>query len=160
MRNLRHLFYVSAVSALLLCVNGTAYATDNMVETPECSQLNSSQQSKEQFIKNLYSKYVFGSEDFAPVARKYCTQRMRKILSDAYDYDCYDNECYAVWMFRSGVQDGPSNVCKVTNIMKQSNGWYLVNFIDMGNGGSVRIKFVDINGSFKIDDLDNPNLMY
>ena len=143
------------ITAVTLGLNG-AYAAEGCTDTEVSGMaLKYSGDDKTEFIKMLYADYVFGGEDFAPIAHKYCTERMRKELADAYEYDCEDGECYSTWLFRSGVQDGPSDECRVTGITEQSDGWFLINFIDMGNGGNVRIKFVDVNGSFKIDKIDN-----
>lgn len=44
------------------------------------------------------------------------------------------------WELRSGAQDGPSNVSKVTDITAEGDGWYNVSFLDMGNKGSKSLK--------------------
>lgn len=48
-----------------------------------------------------------------------------------------------LWLFgelRSGAQDGPSKVSKVTDITAEGDGWYNVSFLDMGNKGSKSLK--------------------
>ena len=156
----------SAVCALTLFfsigIPGASYAgsvTDKLnvqVNKP----FYNTHKNKVEFIKELYNSYVFGSYDLALIADRFCTDRLRKKLADAYGYDCPDGEqCYAVWMFRSGVQDGPSNECRLTSIINLKNGWYRVRFIDMGVPGYVEIKFVNAGDSFKMDDVKN-NAIY
>lgn len=111
---------------------------------------------KVEFIKVLYKDYVFGGGNLSLIADRYITPKLRKKLRDAYEYDCPDGEeCYAVWMFRSGAQDGPGDVSKLKSIIRLNNGWYRARFIDMGIEGSVLIKFVDVEGSFMMDEIKN-----
>ena len=135
--------------AFSVCINAsesTVYGTSAIEMSIDNNKVN--------FIKKLYNRYVFGGEDFAPVAHDYCTDKMCRFLIDSYEYDCPEGEeCYAVNMFRSEFQDGESDVCKLTSIIDLKNGWYRVRFVDLGNAASVRIKFVGSGSSFKIDEV-------
>ena len=145
---------------MFIGISNNAYATS--LDSQSCIEVNNKTKDSDKvlFIKSLYKYYVFGGEDFSPLTDLYCTAKLRKFLSSAYDYDCPEGEeCYAVWLFRSGAQDGPSNVCKIKNIIKLKNGWYRVNFIDMGVNGSVRIKFIDCGESFKMDEVKNDTVL-
>ena len=95
-----------------------------------------------QFIKDFYANYVFGA--------KHCTAKLQKQLKDNYEYD---GEGYAIWNFRTGMQDGPSDISKVTSVTTLGNGLYKVNFIDMGIKGNRTLKIIDVNGTLKFDAI-------
>ena len=105
------------------------------------------------FIRNFYDNYIFGNQDFDPSGKKMCSQKMLNYLSSKYDFDCPDKACYALWCFRSGNQDGPSDISKVTEISPLDKGWYKVDFIDMGNSGSKYIKLITSDQKTEIDEL-------
>ena len=101
--------YITELFAFILlsCTDVIAASfNDNRATTPPSLRIEV--QDKENFIMKLYDDYVFGGEDFTPIARKFYTEKLRKQLSDAYGYDCLDGECYTIWLFRSGIQDGPT----------------------------------------------------
>ena len=97
-----------------------------------------------QFIKDFYANYVFGEKNYIPTVKKHCTAKLQKQLKDNYEYD---GEGYAIWDFRTGAQDGPSDVCKVTSVAVLANGFYKVDFIDMGIKGNRTLKIVNENGT-------------
>lgn len=105
------------------------------------------------FIRNFYENYIFGNQPFAPSGQKMCSQKMLNYLASKYDFDCPDKACYALWCFRSGNQDGPSDTSKVTEISSLGKGWYKVDFIDMGNSGSRSIKLITSGNKTVIDEL-------
>ena len=55
-----------------------------------------------QFIKDFYANYVFGAKNYVPAVKKHCTAKLQKQLKDNYEYD---SEGYAIWNFRTGMQD-------------------------------------------------------
>lgn len=99
-----------------------------------------------QFIKNFYANYVFGNKNCIPAVKKHCTPQLQKQLKDDYGYD---GEGYAIWDFRTGAQDGPNDVSKVTSVVALENDSYKVNFIDMGIKGNRILKIVNANGTLK-----------
>ena len=82
--------------------------------------------------------------------KKHCTAKLQKQLKDNYEYD---GEGYAIWNFRTGMQDGPSDISKVTSVTALGNGLYKVNFIDMGIKGNRTLKIIDVNGTLKFDAI-------
>ena len=108
--------------------------------------MNSQHLRKEYFtLYTLYTDYIFGSGDFSLIARKVCSPELLKQLRDEYEYDCEDNECYAVWLFRTNSQDG-TNVTELKSIERTEADWYKVNYIDMGHEGTTYIELsVDEN---------------
>ena len=104
-------------------------------ETPQDEAKVSEEVSK--LIEKVYKDFVFGESASNP--SKYFGPVALKKLKDAYEYD-EPADAYAFWELRSGAQDGPSNVSKVTDITAEGDGWYNVSFLDMGNKGSKSLK--------------------
>ena len=98
----------------------------------------------------LEANYVFGAKNYVPAVKKHCTAKLQKQLKDNYEYD---GEGYAIWNFRTGMQDGPSDISKVTSVTALGNGLYKVNFIDMGIKGNRTLKIIDVNGTLKFDAI-------
>ena len=103
-----------------------------------------------EFIKDFYNTYKY--EDYS-FLKKHCSASMLKKLRDDYDYDCKDDDCFAVWDFRSGCQDGYSDKHGIINITPLGEDWYQYEFYDMGWKGSHVIKIIVENDKFIIDDL-------
>lgn len=64
-----------------------------------------------------------------------------------------EEPCYAMWCFRTGMQDGPSDVRKVTDVTAENDGWFKVSYLDMGNEGVTRIRFIMTHGKYKMDEV-------
>ena len=110
----------------------------------------------EEFFTEVYDAKYYEDGGFI---EKYCTENLKKKLKEEVDVDVEGEEGYASWLFRSNTQDGPSEEYKLTKFVSEGNGWYKYDFIDMGNKGSHRIKFiVHVNpgnqAEFYIDDLE------
>lgn len=104
-------------------------------------------------IRSFYAGYVFGREDVVAGVEKYCTEKLRRRLRTEYSRE-FDGEGYAVWEFRTGCQDGPGEVSKVTSVAAAGNGVYAVDFIDLGVEGRKRVKVVRSDGAWKIDGFE------
>ncbi len=104
------------------------------------------------FIKDMYNRQRF--EDYS-FLEKHCSQSLLKKLEQAYDYDCYDNVCYASWLFRSGVQDCATYTCEtqILNVEHTDEGWFTYEFLDMGKKGRHEILIKEIDGKLTIEDL-------
>lgn len=57
----------------------------------------------------------------APILEKCCTQRLLRKLRADYGYD---GEGYAVWLFRTGAQDGPDDVSEIREVAALGDGRY------------------------------------
>lgn len=104
-------------------------------------------------LRNLYDNYVFGNRDFSRIAREICSESLLKRLADAYDYDCEDGNCYAVWLFRTSYQDGPEDQSKVNSIVAKGHGWFEVSYSDMGQEGKTSLKLTEHQGKLLIDEI-------
>ena len=71
--------------------------------------------------------------------KKYCTAQCLKKLAAANEYD---DGGYAVWKFRTEVQDG-DGPSKVTDVKPEDDGWYIVSYRDMGVKGATKVLVVD-----------------
>ena len=104
-------------------------------------------------IQEFYQKYVFGREEMTrEVAYKYCTKSLAKKLADDYDYD---GDGYAVWDFRSGAQDGDSDVQEVTTIEELADNMYKVTYDDMGHKGVCIITVVSEGDDILFNEIEN-----
>lgn len=104
------------------------------------------------FITDMYENHRYLDEDFL---KKHCTGRLLKYLQENYDYD---GEGYAVWLFRTGSQDGkpgaegtPDQVSKVTI---DEDGWYHYAFTDAGWRGENKVKAFVENDKVMMDQLE------
>lgn len=104
-------------------------------------------------LRNLYENYVFGNRDFSRIAHDICSESLLKRLKDAYDYDCEDGDCYAVWLFRTSYQDGPEEESKVNSIVAKDQGWFDVIYSDMGLEGKTSLKLTEHHGKLLIDEI-------
>ena len=98
-----------------------------------CSQ---NRQKKDiEFITDFY-EHVLGNK---PMTDDYLKSSVSKeILNSLWEAD-YD-DTYSFWYFRTGCQDGPSDVSKVESIEPLEEGWYRVTYSDLGNPGVTDVK--------------------
>ena len=103
-------------------------------------------------IQEFYKDYVFGRKDVTEeVIAKYCTQKLAKKLADDYEYE---GGGYAIWDFRSGAQDGDSDVQKVNNVEPLGEGKYKVNYNDMGIKGACTITVIIKDDNILFDEIN------
>lgn len=102
------------------------------------------------FITDMYNKTKFVDDTFL---ESHCSSKMLSILRDEYDLDCEEGNCYGVWLFRSGAQDGPNDRTEIISVKPLGNHWYRYDFYDMGNRANNTIKVIEKNGKIIIDDI-------
>lgn len=150
---------IEAIVVAIVVGVGVYFALRSNGTQSEASAESESEVTSEEFdkqvqerIEDFYREYVFGTEELTThVVETYCTPRLVKVLADAYDYD---GEGYAVWMFRSDAQDGPSDVSLVESVQRVEPGKYEVKYIDMGIEGSLYINVVTEDGVVLFDAID------
>jgi hypothetical protein len=81
---------------------------------------------------------------------QYCTKKLAKKLSDDYEYE---GGGYAVWDFRSGNQDGDSDVQEINSVEALGEGKYKVSYNDMGTKGSCIISVVVDGDNILFDEI-------
>lgn len=84
----------------------------------------------------------------------FCTAKMQQKARDAYEYDYEGPEApYAVWIFRSGAQDGLGD-SRLVDVESSGDGTFIANILDMGHEAKLKMKLVKENGEIKIDDVE------
>lgn len=104
-------------------------------------------QDDKEFIRNMYDKSLY--EDYA-FLEQHCSRSLLIKLSNEYDYE---GGGYAVWLFRSDAQDGPSSEHVMKSIEEEGNGWYKYTAIDMGIPFTKRIKVSHKGREIIIEDV-------
>lgn len=100
-----------------------------------------------EFIRIMYEESLYEDYEFL---EEHCSKSLLEKLSQEYDYE---GEGYAVWLFRSYAQDGPSDVHAITSIEDIGDGWYVYTAIDMGITFTKRIKLSYKGGKIVIENL-------
>lgn len=116
-----------------------------------------------EFIKDFYNTRKFYDDDFL---REHCSASMKKILRDAFEYDCDpDDECFEGTLFRTGYQDVKPNIDQngnytdegvkdgIIKITPLNDNWYNYEFYDMGWMDAHNIKIIVDGDKCIIDDL-------
>ena len=161
---MKKLMIIAAAAIAVSCGNkqqaqqsesdSTIVATDTEVE--EAAPNNNAAEIDAQAIEKIqefYKNYVFGDKEATDaVINKYCTKKLAKKLADDYEYE---GGGYAVWDFRSGAQDGDSDVQKVNSVEPLGEGKYKVTYNDMGTKGSCIISIVVDGDNILFDEISN-----
>lgn len=92
-----------------------------------------------ELIKTIYKEGVFGTMPAAKAAKKYCGPAVLKRMADAFEYDCEDGDCYAIWELRTVAQDG-DGASRVVSVDSKGDGWYSVKYLDQGYEGITDVK--------------------
>lgn len=102
-------------------------------------------------IREFYNNYVFGSNSATrSVVSQYCTEKLAQKLIE-YEFEGGDID---LWMFRSGNQDGDSDVSTLTDVEDLGNGKFKAQFFDMGAVGSRIITCVVSGDDVLFDEVD------
>lgn len=90
-----------------------------------------SQEKKDIALVSDFYEHVLGNK---PMTDKYLQKTLtEEAMSSIWEAD-YENT-YSFWVFRTGLQDGPSSESSVESIEPLGDGWYRVTYSDMGNPG-------------------------
>lgn len=104
-------------------------------------------------IREFYDRFVLGEEQLTDeAASQYCTPRMVEQLKAEYSNE-YNDEGYAVWIFRTGRQDGPERNSQVNDISAKGDDSYEVAYSDMGWRATSVVRIAYVDGSPKIDGV-------
>ena len=140
----------------------TILTTSTLVLESSCVQCNGNEQHMEKsseeseqikdFLLNFYDNYIIGHGDFSEI-KYHFSPSIVSTLQSAYQEE-YDGMGYAIWLFRSGAQDGPGE-SEVINIENNGDSWYTVYMSDMGFKGSCMFKASIEDGVVFITDFKN-----
>ena len=161
---MKKIFIIAIAAAVVSCGNKQQsqenHKNNYFVETTDSvfkgesadNQTNPNSKAIEK-IQEFYKNYVFGRETLTrEVAYKYCSKSLVKKLADDYDYD---GEGYAVWDFRSGAQDGDSDVQEVISIEEFTENTYKVTYNDMGHKGVCIISVIPKGDDILFHEIEN-----
>ena len=163
---MKKLLFIAAAAIAVSCGNkqqaqqsesdSTAVATDSVVaEVSAPNDADIIEAKTPEMIKEFYKKYVFDNmqnreEVTDAVINKYCTKKLPTKLADDFEYE---GGGYAMWDFRSGEQDGDSDVQEVTKVESLGGGKFKVHFNDMGNKGTRILTVVLEDGNIRFDEI-------
>lgn len=144
------------VMSILVCCGHQSPKTNSQV-TQNSSPTAQTQKNYEpmikEFLTTLYNDYVLGINGFKDFSR-IKSHFSDKVLTRLRNEFVYDGEGYAVWLFRSGAQEGPSFTSQVNSITAGKNGWYTVSYTDAGYDGKCRFLVSIRNGEVFIEDFE------
>ncbi len=144
------LFCAGVLSAVAASAPKAAAKTRSAAVRENCEPQTITADSVVRFIEAFYARYVFGPEDPTEAIRRHCSPDLQRQLRESYGYD---GDGYAVWAFRTGLQDGPEARSEVTAVTPSGDGYYRVEFIDMGRTGSRVLKISVPEGTLMIDAI-------
>lgn len=82
--------------------------------------------------------------------RKYITNNAKKVLNEEYDYDCFEGDCLAVWMFEGWGDNIPIS----RNIKAQDDNHFIVENKYEHGCYNVIITVIKEGETYKIDDIE------
>lgn len=135
-----------ALTALAIAFTSFAGAEDRHIAAVNKEAVSNAAQQRV-VARELYEKVVLGGFDMS-LLKQLCTDsfvdRLRKANT------IYESG-YAVWLLRTGVQDGPGS-SEVLDVKNEGPYTVLVTYSDMGYRGSTRLIMVRENGVWKVDN--------
>ena len=97
---------------------------------------NQSQEQKDIALVSDFYEHVLGNK---PMTDKYLQKTLSKdVLAAIWETEYEDT--YSFWVFRTGLQDGPSSESSVASIEPMGDGWYRVTYSDLGNPGVTEVR--------------------
>ena len=97
---------------------------------------NPSQEKKDIALVNDFYEHVL---DIKPMTDKYLQKTLSEdVLNSIWETEYEDT--YSFWVFRTGLQDGPSDESSVESVEPLGDGWYRVTYSDMGNPGITDVR--------------------
>ncbi len=97
---------------------------------------NQSQEKKDIALVNDFYEHVL---DIKPMTDKYLQKTLSEdVLNSIWETEYEDT--YSFWVFRTGLQDGPSSESSVESVEPLGDGWYRVTYSDMGNPGVTDVR--------------------
>ena len=95
-----------------------------------------SPEKKDIALVNDFYEHVLGNK---PMTDKYLQKTLSKDILDSIWETEYE-DTYSFWVFRTGLQDGPSSASSVESIEPLGDGWYRVTYSDLGYPGVTDVK--------------------
>ena len=148
-------FFILSVCVILESCSTSPQKTPSIESNAETTESVNLKKQKlvKAFLQDLYDKYVFGNDefyDFEDIVEHFSLKILTKLRNE---YE-YDGGGYAVWLFRTGAQDGPEEKSEITSISTEGDGWYTVFFSDMGIKGSCRFQANIVEGEVFVNNFE------
>ena len=160
---------VLIIAAIFTC-SYTAYAQTHCQNSGNCSETHTTPDSTsgansdsftkaipviEQNIRRFYANEVFRTghdEDYniTDICRPAFLKRLRAA-------NTFDAPGYAIWLLRSGMQDGDDTPSEVLSVTPRGNHTVVVEWTDMGHIGQTTLTMVESEGAWKIDNATVPD---
>lgn len=121
-------------------------AKDNA--TPQRSEGN--QKEDMALIRNFYEHVLDISHGEWKVTEYLSSDLAKRIWEKDYE------GTYSIWVFRTGLQDGPEDTSKLISITPMQEGWYEVIYSDMGTRG---VTLVHVSNGAIDDYKTNDNIV-
>lgn len=170
---MKKLIYVAAIFALASCGQSktestsdsqqvvtdsamttvTDTAVQDSIVAEEAPQAEDNFAEQEKVARELYSKCVLNFNPSNSTLKKLCTSSFLSKLKAANEYD---DGGYAVWVLRTGNQDG-DGASKVTSVTADGDDAVIVKYKDMGATGATRLIFVKEGDSWKVNGATTPS---
>lgn len=89
---------------------------------------------------------------------QYCTKKFLRKLEEAYafEYDCIEGPCYAIWLLRTGMQEGDDSLSKIMSVVPDGKDRIVVKYKDQGHVGETRLYFIKEEDTWKINGATTP----
>lgn len=150
------LFFAAAI--LLTACNGNNQRRpqpDNITEQEAEQPQTFAEADAKNAIREFYATYVLGSAPLDDTtARRFCTLALCNRLRSAYAHEYSDGAPgYALWLLRTGAQDGPSHDSRVVDIVNSGIDAYEVMYLDMGIRGRSLVTIAVEDGTPKMDSV-------
>ena len=115
-------------------------------------------EAKKLFIEAFYNGLESSGNDNAYITKN-ITAKAKKTLIDEYDYECYDGDCLAVWLFayEPGSDVGPL-VSRTIKVKDENNFFVVTKYVDAEY--EARLTVIEDGDSYKIDDIEKVRCDY
>ena len=168
---IKNLLMIMAVSSLMMSTNScnsgkstkTSNATEEEIDEAKAEKAQTNEEditvdAQEEaaikaFITNMYENHLFEDYDFLEA---HCSKQLLQYLRDEFEYD---GDGYAVWLFRTGTQDGKPGAMdmkdQVLSITTDNDGWFHYTFTDCGWRGENKLRAHMENGQVVMDAIEH-----
>ncbi|MCM1110830.1 MAG: hypothetical protein NC336_06460 [Clostridium sp.] len=139
---------IVAAATMVSCANAAADSEDDSSSAVDTVELkpgpvvseNAAEQQAAWRVGEFYRRCVLEGPDVM-YAESVCSPALLQRLSRIYS-ETFDGTGYAFWEFRTDAQDGDGQSV-VISVTPRGNGWYRVEFLDMGTLASMTVKVTD-----------------
>ena len=129
--------------------DGNSIDRDSILRADSIARVDSLMRADTTMLRDFYDQVVLtwsGTPEQEKKLLECITPEIKEKITSKYGY-------YKVFMFRTGLEDGPEDDSKLLSIEREENGWYTVNYSDMGTIGLSHILLSGEGVERKISDF-------